>query len=469
MMMRWMMGASKVPDMRRVVTTGFIAIVIGAVFLVARQSLGGQDKPAESQIQTTIAERGDVLVSVRATGRVDAARTAQVTFDSAGIVQSVSVEEGQTVAAGQELARLDGEVQRIAVEQAELAVRIAELSLLRLEQPAREGDLAAARAAVNSAWTAYVNLRDNAVDPESVRIAELQYQQAQASYEAAEQASRDARRSDMSLAQVGAASFAAEIARMQLQMAQEGVPREALHAAQGQVARAQAQVRLLEEGPAQYQFDQAALVVEQARLQLERAQAAYEDTVLRAPFTGVVGQVNVRAGSLVAPGALPAMAVVDFSALSVIVKVDEVDVVQVTQGQAVDLTLDALPGQVFHGIVSRIADAASQSDGVVVYEVRIGLDGSTSGIRPGMTAAATIIVENVQDVLVVPNLYIRLDRRTGQAFVNVLLPDGSLEERPVELGAQNETVSEVRSGIQEGDVIALDTSGGVFSFFERSE
>jgi len=69
-------------------------------------------------------------------------------------------------------------------------------------------------------------------------------------------------------------------------------------------------------------------------------------------------------------------------------------------------------------------------------------------------------------VLVVPNLYIRIDRRSGQAFVDVLDEAGNLAERRIELGAQNESVSAVVSGLQEGEVIAIDQGTGGFSFFE---
>ena len=82
-----------------------------------------------------------------------------------------------------------------------------------------------------------------------------------------------------------------------------------------------------------------------------------------------------------------------------------------------------------------------------------------------MTAEASVVVEEHKDVLVVPNQFIRLDRRNDQAFVNVVKEDGTLEEKEISLGLQGQDTSEVVSGLNSGDVIALDLSGGTFSLF----
>jgi len=188
---------------------------------------------------------------------------------------------------------------------------------------------------------------------------------------------------------------------------------------------------------------------------------------LRAPFGGVVTQVNVQAGGLAAPVAgLPAVEVTDLSQLHVLANVDEVDVARVSEGQSAEITLDALPGEMLSGVIERVSDVPIESGGVIVYEARLALDRTAVPIRVGMTAAVTIVVRRVEDVLVVPNLYIRIDRRSGQAFVDVLDEAGNLAERRIELGVQNESVSAVVSGLQEGEVIAIDLGTGGFSFFE---
>ena len=444
-----------------------LAVAVGAFLAYRNMQAQGPEVDQSSRYQTATVERGDILVTVRATGRVEAAQVAELSFELPGIVEAVLVEEGQHVEAGQELARLDGEAQRIALEQAEWSLTIARLNLDVLQEPPSERDLQAARANVNSAWAAYIDLRDNSVSPEAVRVAELRYEQALAAYDDAQQAFRDQRGTELAEAQVGAASFSMEIARLQLEQLRGGPSQAALNAALAQVSQAQAQLDMLQAGPTQAQLDQAAVAVRQAEVQLERARAAYDDTVLRAPFAGIVNRVNVRVGGLASPGGLPAFELVDLSQLHVLADVDEIDIAQVRPGQPVTITLDALPDQPLSGIVTHIADVATQDSGVVSYEVRLNLDETDVPVRVGMTAAATIIVREVDDVLVVPNLYVRLDRRTGEAFVNVLDENGELVERAIELGVQNESMSEVRSGLEEGDEVAIDLNAGGFSFFEE--
>lgn len=452
--------------MRRVFIIGVVLVVaVGGYFFFQNSRTDQSAADTDSNLQSMAVTTGDVTVTVRATGRVDPNQHASLGFSGAGVVEEILIEEGQSVPEGEILARLDGELQRIGVEQAEWGVEIAELSLTKLEQPPSERDIAAAQAAINGAWVAFIELRDNAVKPEEVRAAELQYQQALEQMDFAEKIAAEAGRDDVSTAQVGQAGFMAELSRIQLDQLREGPRQEALNAAQGQVAQAQGQLRILEAGAPELQLEQGALAIAQANLSLERAQEMFADTLLVAPFEGVVNRIYIQEGGLFAPG-MAALDLVDLSRLLVIIEVDEVDIAQVEPGQTAIVDFDALNDQVFTGKVSRVADVSNQTAGVVVFEVEIDLDETAAMIRPGMTAAATIIVEEVVDVLVVPNFYIRLDRSTDEAFVNVLLDDGSLEERLIELGVQGESESEVLAGLAAGDVIAIDLSSSGFSFFE---
>jgi HlyD family secretion protein len=101
----------------------------------------------------------------------------------------------------------------------------------------------------------------------------------------------------------------------------------------------------------------------------------------------------------------------------------------------------------------------------VNYDVELTIDADDPRVRVGMTAEANIIADQRENVLVIPNLYIRLDRSADRAFVNILR-DGVVEEVEVQLGLQGQDASEVISGLREGDVIVVDTSGdGLSSFF----
>ena len=102
---------------------------------------------------------------------------------------------------------------------------------------------------------------------------------------------------------------------------------------------------------------------------------------------------------------------------------------------------------------------------MVTYQVTINIDPGDVDLRPGMTANASIVVREVEEVLIVPNWAIRLDRDSGNAFVKRLRGDGSVEEVVVETGLRNEQVSEVVGGLNEGDIVVVTDEREGFNFF----
>ena len=145
----------------------------------------------------------------------------------------------------------------------------------------------------------------------------------------------------------------------------------------------------------------------------------------------------------------------------------EIDIDQIVANQEVEITLDALTDKVLSGTITEISPIALTSGvGVVTYLVTINIEAEDIALRPGMTANASIVVDEKDDVYVVPNWAIRLDRDTGRAFVNRLTADGGVEEVTVEIGLRNEQFSEVMSGLSEGDVVVVTNErAGLGSFF----
>jgi len=139
------------------------------------------------------------------------------------------------------------------------------------------------------------------------------------------------------------------------------------------------------------------------------------------------------------------------------VDVDEIDVGRLQEGQPVTVTIEALPGSSIAGTVDQIAPVATVQGAVVSYKVTIGLSQTDQPLRAGMSANITIVTEARQDVLIVPNRAIRIDRTTGKTYVN--LKDGqTIREIEIVTGARNESESEVISGLSEGAVLI---TGGV--------
>ena len=97
----------------------------------------------------------------------------------------------------------------------------------------------------------------------------------------------------------------------------------------------------------------------------------------------------------------------------------------------------------------------------MTYDVGVALDVNDPRVRVGMTAEATVIINEKTDVLNVPNLYVRRQRGGEQASVTVLREDNTLEDVPITLGIQGRESSEITDGLEAGDLIAVNLGGSL--------
>jgi HlyD family secretion protein len=161
----------------------------------------------------------------------------------------------------------------------------------------------------------------------------------------------------------------------------------------------------------------------------------------------------VLAGDQVSAGAT-AFRVDDLTSLLVDVKISEVDINHVTIGQPVTLTFDAILGKEYHGEVVEMTQAGTVEEGVVNFTVTVELTDADSLVKPGMTAGVNIVVQELQDVLLIPNRAVRLV--DGERVVYVL-ENGQAVKKEIRLGSSSDTQSIVVGGdIAEGDLIILN-------------
>jgi HlyD family secretion protein len=180
-----------------------------------------------------------------------------------------------------------------------------------------------------------------------------------------------------------------------------------------------------------------------------------------APFDSTVVETQSQVGDYVNNNSI-ALTLADLSYLEVQVNVSELDVNSIFVGQEATLTLDAVSDQTFAGRVADVGFLGSVSQGVVTFPVTVVVDGPDPALKPGMTAAVSIVTERREDVLVVPNRAIRVSG--GQRTVTVLW-EGQQIVVPVTLGLLSETMSEVIEGeLREGDAVVISqpttTQGG---------
>lgn len=150
--------------------------------------------------------------------------------------------------------------------------------------------------------------------------------------------------------------------------------------------------------------------VGQAQAQLDADQRMLEKAIIRSPIDGIVLQRQVEPGQTVAASLqTPVLFTLaeDLTQMALHVAVDEADVSQVQEGQRALFVVAAYSGQTFPAVIDQVRFAPQTVEGVVTYEALLAVDNAALLLRPGMTATAEIIVQQLQDVLLVPNAALR--------------------------------------------------------------
>jgi HlyD family secretion protein len=460
--------------MRKVLV--FVGIIV-LVVLIAVPLVGGI--PATGQgtagsgsgttgvptaIRKAVVGRGDIQLTVSATGNVVPIRQSNLAFGQSGLVTAVLVEQDQAVQAGQVLARVDNSAQTANLAQAENNLKAAQATLQKLLEPVDPGEIAKAEANVKAAEASY-SAQANGTTLAQINGLKLQYQKAAQAAQDAEKLRIQAGGQtggpgdpnyDKYVAQLGQAQANAAIAQLNLQKAAAGT---SLTQATANIAYQQALLAQLKAGPKQSDIDAAQAAEVVAKLQRDQAQHQLDQTNLVAPYAGIVSTVNAKPG-MTSSGV--AMVISDISTLYVDTTVDETDIGKIQVGQPVQITLNALPNVSLTGKVTRITQTADTTASVITYAVRIALDKTDAPIKVGMSANAIFIVSQAQNVLRVPNNYLRVNNTTGQTTVFLVNADGTLLQVPVTTGLQGSDYTEIVNGLYEGETMALitNTTGG---------
>jgi HlyD family secretion protein len=210
--------------------------------------------------------------------------------------------------------------------------------------------------------------------------------------------------------------------------------------------------------------DSAGTQVAEAEARIQAARADTDRTVLRAPFAGIVAEVNGELGEYLTPSppgipTLPAVDLIDDSCLYVSAPIDEVDAAQLKVGMSGRVSLDAYRGQHFNGRVRRIAPyvlAVEKQARTAEVEVEFDQPGAARHLLVGYSADIEIVVTGRDQAVRVPTPALMPGNR-----VLLLRADGLLEERRIEAGLANWEFTEVKSGLAKGDrvVTSLEREG----------
>ena len=183
-----------------------------------------------------------------------------------------------------------------------------------------------------------------------------------------------------------------------------------------------------------------------------------EEFQVRSPTDGTVLEILVHSGEIITSGTATfgggtvLMQIADLSHIVVKANINEVNIPRVLVGQAVDIRLDALPGQSFQGTVIGIATQGVKTENIVTYEVIIAIDTPHKVLKPMLTANIDIVTKQLEDVLTIPLEALRVEN--GDDVVEVLI-DEAPKTRRVRVAFRTDTQAVITHGIQEHDQLII--------------
>lgn len=331
----------------------------------------------------------DELISaadIIAEGRLEPARAANLTFQARGVVEEVFVQAGDVVSEGDVLVRLSNAG---AAEAQVLVAQNAYDSLLRNESGDRarlwDAHMQAqvARAEAEEEWEDLdVDVIEDRIEDIEADIEDLQdeLEDAQDEFEKyedldEENSRRQTAEDDLEAAQE---ALSEKIRELEAEIRSRDEVKAAYDAALAVEAEAKYQYEISLDGP---NADQLAL----AKANLDAAKDALANFVITAPFSGVIADVNVKAGEQVSAETRAVSLVDDSQWFVETTDVTELEVVNLSVGQSVVVRPDAMPDLELTGTVTEISNAFTQQGGDILYTVRIRLDGSDPSLKWGMT------------------------------------------------------------------------------------
>lgn len=213
------------------------------------------------------------------------------------------------------------------------------------------------------------------------------------------------------------------------------------------------------DGASDVQVAAANAAVVAARASLANARESVEDATLRATIAGTVTDVGYAVGDAVGESA-PATGETTTAAITVVTTgsyvvdatVAAADVAQVEKGLQADISVSGVTDPVYGTVASVGLVAQTNDSGAAVFPVRIAVTGEQEGLYAGVSASASIVVEQVPDVLTVPSRALSTEGDTTYA---TKLVDGDEVRTAVEVGEAYGMSTEVLSGLEEGDVVVL--------------
>lgn len=352
-------------------------ILIGVLAIIgvgggAAYWIWGRESAPATQVIKGKVDRGNIRISVTATGTLEAVHTVQVGSQISGQISALHADYNSKVKKGQLLAEIDPRT-------------------LRSQLLGEQASAASAEAKLQSSQADLINQQANLVQVQAnLKVAQVTDENNKILYERSQ-----------ALAAKGLLSQA------ELDVARTNAESSAAKVEQAKAAVQQAEAQI---GSRKAAIEQVKSEIAGAKAQLDRAQINLDLTRIYSPVDGVVISRSVDLGQTVAASlSAPVLFLIaeDLTRMHVKANIDEADIGKITPDVRATFTVDAYPNDTFAGSISEVRLEPSTVQNVVTYGVIIDVDNAQLKLKPGMTTNLTLVVDEHVDVLTVPNTALR--------------------------------------------------------------
>jgi HlyD family secretion protein len=445
-----------------IVLLAIILALGGAAYFAWQYYLAESQKPIDvSKLTTVTVSRGSISATIGATGTLRSKQTATIYWTTSGRVGKINKKAGDAVKTGDVIAEIDPTTYTSQIITAQQELANAKMALQNLKESTTS--TASALQAVVTAQKAYDDaalkrerMNWGRASQDQLDKAEADYILAQRSYENAwdlfnrnaDRAPEDVVRAN-ALSALAAARQKRDSALANLNWLRGKPEAQELAQADADVLVAKAKLEdakrtyeKVKNGPSKEDLDAA-------QAKIDAAQNTINSVRLVAPFDGTISTMTMQVGDFV-----DSKIGVRFDNLSTFyadLQVSEIDINQIKLGQKGTVTFDAVPNKTFDIVVTDISQVGTVLQGSVNFTVTIQVVNPDKAIKPGMTASANIIVDQVDNVLLVPNRSVQTVNRQQSV---IAVREGQIVTVRVRLGLSADSRSQVVQGeLQEGEKI----------------
>ena len=404
------------------------------------------------------------------TGTVVPIQNVNLSPKTSGRLAKLFVEQGDRVQEGQQIALMENADLQARLAQAQANLNKAQATLAEAQAGSRPEEINQAKARLLQAQARLESARGgNPAEIDQVRAqveaakSRLALAKARADRyrNLASQGAESLDKRDEAVTEERNATANLEEAQRRLEQ-QNNTKRPEIDQLEAAVAESRFNLEQLQNGKRPQEIAQLQAAVEAAKAEMMSAQVQLQDSVIRAPFSGIVTQKYATVGAFVTPttsassntSATSTSIVAIAKGLEILAKVPEADIGQIKPGQQVEFEADAFSGKVFKGRVQRVAPEAVVEQNVTSFEVRVALFTGQQELRSGMNVKLAFLGDQVNNALVVPIVAIV----TQEGETGVMVPDGSNKPKfkPVTIGQEIQDKYQILEGLSPGQRVFID-------------